>query len=490
MARHPAFPLLLCAALLAAAGPARAAEYHVDSNSLVPGNGDGSAANPWKQLSFATGLAAGDVVNVRSGTYDPFAITNLSGAAGNPITFRVLPGHTATINGGLNDGGNRDGIRIRDSSHLVIEGFSLVGTSDPATSRAGISVQSSALGSRLGNGQVSGNHTDVVLRNNTVGSYGKWGVFTAYVNDLRVEGNSLSGTRDEHGLYISNASTGHVVRSNTVFNNAKSGIQLNGDFAFGGGGIISNSVVENNVVFGNGGGSPGFSGGGGALNNEGVQDSVFRNNVLFDNHASGIVLWIGQNGAPDANSSNNNLVVNNTVIQAADGRAAMNIDQGFGNTLLNNIFFHPGPVNFKDAIQITTTTTGTVSDFNLVSGNLELAGTDRTFAQWQALTGGDADSGVLTLADVMGGMFADYGNNDFRLTSLLNNPAVDTGAAGLNGWTAAMFDHLGAARPFGAGFDIGAFELAPVPEPAAWLLLAGAVVVAVRLRTRGKTRAE
>jgi hypothetical protein len=44
---------------------------------------------------------------------------------------------------------NRDGIRIRDSSHLVLDGFTLVGTGNLSTSRAGISVQSSALGSRL-----------------------------------------------------------------------------------------------------------------------------------------------------------------------------------------------------------------------------------------------------------------------------------------------------------------------------------------------------
>jgi hypothetical protein len=248
----------------------------------------------------------------------------------------------------------------------------------------------------------------VVLRNNTVSNYGNWGIFTAYVNGLVIEGNSLSGSVNEHGLYISNASKDQIVRKNIAFNNNGSGLQLNGDFAFGGGGTISNALVEGNIVFGNG------AGGGGALNNEGVQNSIFRNNLLYNNRASGIVLWIGENGAPAANSSNNNLVVNNTVYQPADGRAALQIDQGYNNTVFNNILFHPNG-SFRDAIGITTNDTNTESDFNIFSANFELAGNDINLATWRTQTGDDTNSTVLTLAQLQA-LFLNFGANDFRLS--------------------------------------------------------------------------
>jgi hypothetical protein len=113
------------------------------------------------------------------------------------------------------------------------------------------------------------------------------GIFTAYVNGLVIEGNSLSGSVNEHGLYISNAartkSSGRISPSTQ-----RKRLQLNGDFAFGGGGTISNALVEGNIVFGNG------VGGGGRLNNEGVQNSVFRNNLLYNNLAAVLSFGLGK----------------------------------------------------------------------------------------------------------------------------------------------------------------------------------------------------
>ncbi|MGH8048765.1 MAG: right-handed parallel beta-helix repeat-containing protein, partial [Chthoniobacterales bacterium] len=199
---------LILSLLACGAASLHAADYYVDAANTSAGGG--TQASPWKEVSSAiASLQAGDTVHVAGGTYAPFEILGHSGDAGSPISIVVNSGATATINGV--SGVNRDGIRIRDSSHIVIDGFTLVGTGDDTTSRAGISVQSSELGSRLGNDAVSGNHEDVVLRNNHISNYGKWGIFTAYVNGLVIENNSLSGSIDEHGLYISNASKDQVV---------------------------------------------------------------------------------------------------------------------------------------------------------------------------------------------------------------------------------------------------------------------------------------
>jgi hypothetical protein len=204
-----------------------------------------------------------------------------------------------------------------------------------------------------------------------------------------------------------------------------------------------------------------------------VQDSTFRNNVLYDNHASGIVFWIGVNDAPAANSSNRNVAVNNTVIQAADGRAALQIDRGYDNVVFNNILFHPGS-SAKDAIAITTTDTHTLCNFNIISANFELADDDHTLAQWRSLTGNDADSIQLTTAQ-MQALFVNFADHDFHLAGA--NSAMNSGAASLCGKSAPGSDFAGTARPSGGGYDIGAFELAAAPEPAAAKLIGLAVVL-------------
>ena len=55
---------------------------------------------------------------------------------------------------------------------------------------------------------------------------------------------------------------------------------MNGDVSLGGDGIISNALVENNVIYDNG------LGGGSGINCDGVQDSVIRNNLIYNAHAS------------------------------------------------------------------------------------------------------------------------------------------------------------------------------------------------------------
>ena len=82
---------------------------------------------------------------------------------------------------------------------------------------------------------------------------------------------------------------------------------MNGDASQGGDGTISGALVEGNVIYGNG------AGGGSGINMDGVIDSVVRNNLLYDNHASGISLY----RIDGATGSTNNVVVNNTIINAS-----------------------------------------------------------------------------------------------------------------------------------------------------------------------------
>ena len=94
--------------------------------------------------------------------------------------------------------------------------------------------------------------------------------------------------------------------------------------------IISGALVENIVIYDN------SRAGGSGINADGVQNSVFRNNLIYGNHASGMSLYRIDGGG----GSSGNLVANNTIVGAADSRWALNINSGStGNTVVNNILY-------------------------------------------------------------------------------------------------------------------------------------------------------
>jgi hypothetical protein len=108
---------------------------------------------------------------------------------------------------------------------------------------------------------------------------------------------------------------------------------MNGDLSQGGNGLISGARIERNVIHGNG------ENGGSAINCDGVQESLIRNNLLYGNHASGISLY----RIDVAEGAMNNGVVNNTIRMAPDGRWAINIkNRSTDNTVSNNILLHDG----------------------------------------------------------------------------------------------------------------------------------------------------
>lgn len=416
---------LLVAGFLYGANGAFAAQYFVstagsDSNS-------GSSGSPWQTLQRAAdAVAAGDIVTVLPGNYAGFNLTT-SGSSGSPIEFFAQPGVNITSE---NTFTNRDGINLEGASWVVIDGFNVANMN-----RAGVR--------SVGFDDDMAEH--VTIRNVTAANNGRWGIFTGHVDDLLIENNRTSGSIDEHGIYVSNSGDRPIIRNNEIWNNHGNGIHMNGDESEGGDGIISGALVSGNVIYNNG------SGGGSGINMDGVQDSRVENNLLFDNHASGISLYQIDGAA----GSSGNVIINNTVHQASNGRWALNIqDDSVANTVLNNILISDHP--YRGAIDISEQArSGFVSDYNvMISRFTTLIGEEEVnldLAHWQALTNQDAHSLAVAPA-AYASLFANLAADNYQLSA--TSLARDSGTSQL----APLYDLLNNLRPAGAGFDRGAYE--------------------------------
>ncbi len=404
--------------LVVAASTTPAATYYVATN----GNDadPGTLAQPWKTLQHAADrVAPGDTVEVRAGDFAGASFAT-SGTATRQIVVEAYAGESPSIT--ADNPKTPDGINLEGASYMTLKGFTINGRT-----RAGIRA-------------VKCQH--VTIRDNRMDRNGKWGILTGFCDDLLIDHNVASRSIRQHGIYVSNSGDRPVIRRNLAWGNSANGIHMNGDASYGGDGIISGALVEANVVYGNG------ATGGSGINCDGVQNSLIRNNLLYDNHASGISLYRIDGGGP----SSGNRVLNNTVIVAADGRWALNIQDGARNTTLyNNIVYNLGAS--RGVVNVSPDSRpGLVSDYNVVMDRFTLDGADTvlTLAQWRQQTGLDAHSLVSTPAEV----FVAASRDDYRLAP--SSPAIDRGTA----FADVPTDRVGVKRPQGAAHDIGAYEFA------------------------------
>src|SRR5258705_345638 len=390
MRRAGAFRILAAAVVATGSvwGPAGAAPlrtFYVDPT----GNDSaaGSATQPWRTLQKAANtVRAGDLVIVRAGHYAGLYLTT-SGTAPDPITFHGEPGAIVDTQNPT----TQDGINLEGASYVVIEGFTVTGVP-----RAGIR-------------SVVNHH--VIIRGNTGDLNGRWGILTGFSDDILIENNVMSRSQAEHGIYVSNSGDRPVIRRNIVFGNRANGIHMNGDVSQGGDGIISGALVEDNTIYDNG------LGGGSGINCDGVQSSVFRNNLLYGNHASGISLYQIDAAQP----ARDNQVLNNTIVMATDARWAINIQNAStGNVLRNNILFNQQ--SFRGSVAISADSlSGFVSDTNVVMDRFSVDGGDTRIglAAWRAATGQDQSSLIATPA----ALFVSFAGNDYHLSA--TSPAPD-----------------------------------------------------------------
>ena len=199
---------------------------------------------------------------------------------------------------------------------------------------------------------------------------------------------------------------------------------------------------DTNILYSNG------AGGGGAFNLDGVQDSVIRNNLLFNNHASGIILF----QIDGAEGPRGNQVYHNTIDMAADGRWALNFLQTTGtNVARNNVLLTRHA--FRGGLRLgdTNDMANTDSDYNVVTRITPDDNTVLTLAQWQG-QGHELHSITGTLA----GVFVDADAGNYFLNT--NSPALNAAEF----LSVARYDLEGGPRPVGAAPDMGCYEQSPL----------------------------
>jgi hypothetical protein len=409
----PVLPLLLLAARSA----------HALTYTVAPGGDDqnpGTTAQPFKTLQRAADLvAADDTVHVEPGTYVGFSVGYdhlQTGFQDSPIIFLAKPGVVIDAP----NANTPDGIDIEGADYVVIDGFEVHGVA-----RAGIRVVSGKT-----------NNVGVTISNNDSHDNGMWGIFTSHIDSLLIESNRAANSQMQHGIYVSNACVSPVVRGNELSGNALAGLHMNGDLSQGGTGVITGALVEKNVIHDNG--LAGASG----INCDGVQSSRIRNNLIYAEHASGISLYQIDAAKP----STDDVVVNNTVVVASDGRWALNIQNGStGSTVLDNILLDDDPQHGSIDISADSLM-GFTSDYNIVQSPFTADGTTLvTFATWQG-AGHDANSRVAAAS----ALFVNAAGGDYHL--LPTAPAVGAGTT-----TDAPADDLD-GTPRAGQDDIGAYQ--------------------------------
>ena len=416
--------LILAFAAVACVAPA-ATTYYVSTQGHD--GQPGTAAKPFATLQYAVNIARpGDTILVTAGTYVGCRIET-SGGQTLPKTLQAAPGASVLL--------NKPGPQNKHNSIVEVENFGATVTDWVISGFEVANSPKYGIDVRVTN--------RITVENNHVHNSALTGIFTAFSDHVLIQNNETDHN-NEHGIYQSNSSTYPTIRGNRSHHNASAGIHMNGDISEQpGNGLVQFATVEDNVIYENG-----LSGGSG-INCDGVDSSVFRNNLLYNNHASGISLY----AIDGAHGSSNNQVLNNTIVMAPNSRFVINIPHDSrkapaGNVIKNNILYTPDS-NHGSVLIAAKSVSGFESDYNVVVNNFSDNNGNSlvSLTKWQAL-GFELHSVIATPAQ----LFVDPANNNYALKA--GSPAIDAGVA----LPQVPTDILGVTRPQGLAYDIGAYE--------------------------------
>jgi hypothetical protein len=281
---------------------AAATTYVVDNTSVTCSDvGLGTPAQPFCTIGAAAlKPVAGDTVLVSAGTYAGTAVNPAnSGTSTQPITFKANSG--AAIVGGTR------GFSLVGRSNIVIDGFTITGTSS-----YGISVS--------GGSNVLLEHNKVSFAGQPVSGQAAAGIIVTNLASGRLL-NNVSHDNSSHGIYLNGTTTGVRVQGNISYHNAyqyqraAEGINViapgnklvhNFTYANEDSGInvypgATNTVVSQNVSYGNGDHG---------IDNHNVSGGRITGNTVYGNCTTGINV---------EGTSSNFIIENNVAVNNATG---------------------------------------------------------------------------------------------------------------------------------------------------------------------------
>ena len=383
----------------------------------------GAIDNPWRTIAHAFAqVSAGDIINVRAGTYNEVLDAGSKGGSGPGayITLRAYQGEEVVIDA---TGLAAVCLDFRDSQYIQVEGIKLH--------------YCDTVGAWLGP-YITLRDVEVAHTSHPSRARG-WGIMAgSFDRGARIPGIQILNVTaydNYDGINIW-YSQDIIVRDSEFFNNCDDGLDgLEG---------VDGALIERNAAYENGwagvcDGGDGFKLGqyasGGAPGSE-SQNSTIRNNLAYNNRKGGFVLT-GFN----LDIYHNTSYYNRISLSGRDNVFRNNIVVS-GSFLFNN----------HDTAQIHDPYSF-VMDYNLldvstITFNPSPGASDVYYSTMAEMC---AAEGLGCNSQDADPLFVDRDNGDFHL--LDGSPAIDNGID-----VSVSDDYDENARPAGGGYDIGAFE--------------------------------
>jgi MYXO-CTERM domain-containing protein len=430
-------------AVLAVGARVHAAEWWVDQAAAA--GGDGTQAKPFQTLNDAKAvLTTGDTIWVMDGTYDETVdFWHVPAGAGTVTTVRAAAGAKPVIDGG----GGDFVIQAGETPNMTFQGLTIRNGS------TGFSIY-----------QADGCQVIDCVTESTGGSVSFYFSSKGYVSGSKLEG-SVSGKNSD----------GTVIEYNEIYGSGAEGITLHADSKncrYSHNAVhdntsvniyldsISNTLVDGNLVYMSdpgGGSTVGIM-----LADESypnvtapvLTDITVINNVVIHNE-SGIRFWDGS--FPGQSALKNVVIANNTVVDNATSQIKWDAGPHQNTVVQNNIFAAQSGKGLL-ALQANSTI-GVSLDHNLwylpgIAAPFLWGSATYDAAGWASATGNGA--GDVTVDPSFASAWDLPADN---LSLAAGSPAIDSGIA----LAQVTTDYLGAARPAGSGYDLGAFEYGATP---------------------------
>ncbi len=403
----------------------------------------GMATQPWASIQKAANtLIAGDTVFIKAGTYTERVIIQNTGTSNDNIVFSNYQNDTVIIDGtGISWGGSWNGLfDISDKSYIQIHGLQVKNADYSGfwiENSTNVIIQNCYTYNTFSSGIGVWNSSYITIKNNEIelacNDGGQECITIATSTNCDIYENNVhdngQGTNGGEGIDVKEGSHDINIYKNVVHHlNSRLGIYADAWDVH----TYNINIYQNRIHHCSETGLAVASESGGLIENVNIY-----NNIIYFNKYGGIEIgsWsdIGFQGVKPIN---NIKIFNNTCYKNGG------YDNGWGygieidnpdasNVMIRNNIFSENSAQ----LAIQQIANSAIVDHNLFYGNNTASGT---------LFGVDSIVGDP--------LFVDPTNYDFHLS--MNSSAIDNG----NSIDAPNVDFENNSRPFGNGYDIGAFE--------------------------------